>query len=222
MDIYLTDLNDGDRIRFPMMPEEIGVQVANIFQSYTIMAVGQVKIPYGEELTGFTWRGIFPGEMRRFAPFIREWQRPQELIRLLETFRTKGKKLRLLVTETNINHDVYIQRMSGSFSGGYGDYQYTLNLVNAKELVILESNVYATSHSTPAPPLLNTPPDGKIRPEPPQTTTHTVVSGDTLWGIAQRYWGAGIRYPELHAANMDVIGPNPNRIFPGQVLTLPS
>lgn len=56
---------------------------------------------------------------------------------------------------------------------------------------------------------------------------HVVQSGETLWGIAAkalktsderriaRYW------PRIHRANRDVIGRNPDLIFPGQVLHLP-
>lgn len=54
------------------------------------------------------------------------------------------------------------------------------------------------------------------RPIAAPVRTYTVVSGDTLWGIALRFWGNGARWPELYAANRDVVGGNPNLIFPGQ------
>ncbi|MDR0294322.1 MAG: LysM peptidoglycan-binding domain-containing protein, partial [Oscillospiraceae bacterium] len=50
--------------------------------------------------------------------------------------------------------------------------------------------------------------------------THTVVGGDTLWGIAKRFLGDGTRWPEIHALNRDKVS-NPNLIYAGQVLTLP-
>lgn len=50
---------------------------------------------------------------------------------------------------------------------------------------------------------------------------YTVVRGDTLWGIAQRKLGDGRRWREIYAANRAVVGPNPDRIFPGQVLVIP-
>lgn len=48
--------------------------------------------------------------------------------------------------------------------------------------------------------------------------TYTVVSGDTLSGIAGNY---GISWQDLYAANTDVIGGNPNVIVPSQVLRVP-
>ena len=56
---------------------------------------------------------------------------------------------------------------------------------------------------------------------------YAVLPGDTLWGIAAkvletddmraiaRYW------PRIHRENRDVIGPDPDLIRPGQVLSLP-
>lgn len=50
-------------------------------------------------------------------------------------------------------------------------------------------------------------------------TTHTVVPGDTLWGIAEKYLGSGYKYTQLAAINNI---PNPNVIYVGQVIKLTS
>lgn len=56
---------------------------------------------------------------------------------------------------------------------------------------------------------------------PPKRSDYTVVSGDCLWNIAKRYLGDGSRYTEIWDLNRDKIV-NPNLIYPGQVLVLPS
>ncbi|MBF6386096.1 LysM peptidoglycan-binding domain-containing protein [Nocardia farcinica] len=55
-------------------------------------------------------------------------------------------------------------------------------------------------------------------PPAPQPRTYTVEPGDTLWAIAERFYGDGNRYQEI----ADASGiPNPDAINPGQVLTIP-
>lgn len=60
---------------------------------------------------------------------------------------------------------------------------------------------------------------GVAAPPAPEPRTYTVARGDTLSGIAARL-GIG-DWRRLYEANRAVIGPDPNRIYPGQVLLLP-
>ena len=50
MDIYLTNLTNGDRLRFPMLPTEVSVKMANQFANYTILSIGEVRLPSGASL----------------------------------------------------------------------------------------------------------------------------------------------------------------------------
>lgn len=54
--------------------------------------------------------------------------------------------------------------------------------------------------------------------EAPAPRKHTVVSGDTLFAIAERFYGDGNKYPEIAKANGIA---NPDLIHPGQELTIP-
>ena len=58
-------------------------------------------------------------------------------------------------------------------------------------------------------------------PEPPAAEparTYTVVSGDTLWAIAERFYGDGNKYQVIADASGVA---NPDLIYPGQQLTIP-
>lgn len=56
-------------------------------------------------------------------------------------------------------------------------------------------------------------------PEPePAPRTYTVESGDTLWAIAERFYGDGSKYQII--ADASGIS-NPDLIHPGEVLTIP-
>ena len=49
---------------------------------------------------------------------------------------------------------------------------------------------------------------------------HTVQKGDSLSKIAKEYLGDAMAYKKIFAANSDTLD-DPNKIFPGQVLTIP-
>ncbi|GAA4487920.1 LysM peptidoglycan-binding domain-containing protein [Rhodococcus olei] len=56
-------------------------------------------------------------------------------------------------------------------------------------------------------------------PAPPAPRTHTVASGESLWVIAEQYYGDGTQYQRIADANGVA---NPDLINPGQVLTIPA
>jgi hypothetical protein len=55
-------------------------------------------------------------------------------------------------------------------------------------------------------------------PEPAAARTYTVESGDTLWAIAEQFYGDGNKYQIIADASGIA---NPDLIQPGQVLTIP-
>jgi len=52
-------------------------------------------------------------------------------------------------------------------------------------------------------------------PTAPKPRTYTVVKGDTLTEIGEKF---GESWQTLYAKNKKVVGPNPNLIYPGEVL----
>lgn len=57
--------------------------------------------------------------------------------------------------------------------------------------------------------------------EPKETVEYyEIVSGDTLGGIAKRFYGNASKYTRIHAANKELI-PDPNKIYPGQKIKIP-
>ena len=50
---------------------------------------------------------------------------------------------------------------------------------------------------------------------------YTVVSGDCLWNIAQKFYGTGAEWTIIYEANKDTIK-NPDQIWAGQILVIPA
>lgn len=217
MDIYLTP-DGGSQIRFPMMPEKLTIGADAKFMSYSIISLGDVKLPRGKGIEEVSWSGTFPGESRKGAPFIKAFTKPDSLIKNLRSYRDKGTKCTLLVTGTCINLTVYISKFTGKYVGA-GDFQYEIEFIVAQEI-----KIYTTSElkiSTPQAPRPAPKKETKKTATESKTRTYTVKSGDCLWRIAQKFLGSGSRYTEIYNLNRDKIS-SPNLIYPGQVLRIPN
>ncbi len=53
----------------------------------------------------------------------------------------------------------------------------------------------------------------------PESQFHTVVSGDNLWKIAEKYYGNGAKNDVIFEANKPMLK-SPDKIYPGQVLRI--
>ena len=130
-----------------------------------------------------------------------------------------------MLTETPINVAVYLKSFDYAPTGGIGNYDYSIEFIEAKDVTIYtikeakttsSAKSSNTSSSTrPASKKTNTSTNSE------QTKTYTVKRGDCLWNIAKAKLGSGSRYMEIYNLNKKVIGSNPNLIYPGQVLVLP-
>lgn len=102
-----------------------------------------------------------------------------------------------------------------------------------------QNTKYVTVDVTPGPHTIavevyNEPKRGaSLEPSPASPVTYTVVSGDTLWGIAQEFYGSGLQWRIIYDANQAQIEADATAnglwdpydpghwIFPGQVFTIP-
>jgi nucleoid-associated protein YgaU len=71
-----------------------------------------------------------------------------------------------------------------------------------------------SSASAPSDPPAPGPADNQY------TQWHEVVSGDSLWKIAQKYYGDGNLYMDIFKANQDLLT-DPDKIKVGQKLRIP-
>jgi nucleoid-associated protein YgaU len=64
---------------------------------------------------------------------------------------------------------------------------------------------------------------GTVRGEglPPEVRTYTVEKGDTLSHIAKAHYGRASQWHAIFEANRDILD-DPDKIRPGQVLTIPA
>lgn len=59
-----------------------------------------------------------------------------------------------------------------------------------------------------------------VEEEKEKVEFYEIVSGDTLGGIAKKFYGKASLYTRIHEANKELI-PDPNKIYPGQKIKIP-
>ena len=61
---------------------------------------------------------------------------------------------------------------------------------------------------------------GQVVPPPAGGQKHVVADGDTLMGLARRYYGSADKFDVIYQANRDQLNTT-DRLRPGMVLTIP-
>lgn len=222
--VYITELDTGTRIALPLPPESVKCKAETKFITYNIIDVGEVKLPNGEKLTKFSWSGRLPGASMKHMRMVSsaDWRSPKEIQSIFSVWRNKGKKLRLLITGTTINHDVYLENYSVDNSK-LDTVEYSISFAVAKDIKVYTTAELNIEEAAQVPQTTNDrPASSEAATETPQKTTYTVKPGDSLWAISKKLLGSGARYSELYELNKSIIGSNPNLIYPGQTFTIPA
>lgn len=222
--VYITELDTGTRIALPLPPESVKCKAETKFITYNIIDVGEVKLPNGEKLVKFSWNGRLPGATMKHMRMVSaaDWRSPKEIQGIWSMWRNRGKKLRLLITGTTINHDVYLENYSVDNSR-LDTVEYSIAFTVAKDIKVYTTAELNIEDTAQVPQTTNDrPASSEAAAEPPQKTTYTVKPGDSLWAISKKLLGSGARYNELYELNKSIIGSNPNLIYPGQTFTIPA
>ena len=133
MDIYLTA--DGERLRIPLLPDRLSVKMGTVSIGFQIIKKGEYKIPRGTALTGYSWNGVFPGKGMADASFVHDWQAPTRIISTLSRWMEQNKTVHIMVTETTINDDVFIENFVFDHFG-VDNVSYTLTLTKYRPLYV--------------------------------------------------------------------------------------
>ncbi len=98
-----------------------------------------------------------------------------------------------------------------------------LNPAQRDQVVLIAGNIKGVEKVV-ADDLKTRPPKPKAAAAPAEPEEkveyYEIVSGDTLGGIAKKYYGSAGKYMRIFEANSGVIS-DPNKIYPGQKIRIP-
>ena len=132
------------------------------------------------------------------------WEQPQEIIKVIKRWREDGAKIKLLITQTPINMDVFIKSFDYKASGGQGNYDYDIDFIAAKELKVL---TVAEADEARAKAQENSINELNRRAAMKSKLGMQVGKINNLWTIAQILTGNGGRWEDVWEQNPQIADP---------------
>lgn len=210
----------------PINPESISRSRSASNDDIDIIGIGAATRKGSPGLESFTIESFFPGP----NSYYYKGASPKTCIDFIDTIwksdntnNTVGK-ITSVGLPVNINMYFVIENFDFDHKAGEeDDVYYTLKF---KEYIpygvrkISTSDAASKGYTSRANSASNT--SSKSTSSSSKSKTYTVKKGDCLWNISKAASGSGSNWKKLYDLNKKVIGSNPNLIYPGQKLTLPS
>lgn len=206
-------------IRLPQNPEKIEFSSELDIEELSVIGLGKIsaandlgleKIKFETQLPHLVSSLVetsnsFKGPDYYLDKF-KKWRKEKVPVRFIcSNGITKDKSILVLIKNVDIEEKAAEE----------GDFYISLELIEYKPYELRElPNNPSLVYKKPTPPRAANPPK-------PAKQSYVIKSGDTLWGIAQRFLGNGSKWPSIYNINKPPLGGNPNLIYPGQRITIP-
>lgn len=225
MNYKMTLIVEGLELNIPVLPAKLNVSSPGKNEKLTVLETGEILVLRKKGLRTVSWDSFFPANS---APYTTgQVKDPVSIVKAIQKARDAQKPIRFLITGTDLDCNIRMGVDSFDYeerSGELGDFYYSIKLVEWKDYspkrIILPPVMKATATTKE--------PERAGKPAAASAKTHTVVKGDSMWAISQKFYGNGSRYPEIYKANQATIDGrnkgtgNPKyTIYPGQVFTIP-
>lgn len=186
----------------PVTPSEFIVSTSNNIQKVSIHQSGDVNLWGQPGLADITVSSFFPSSPRSYAFYGGD---PYSYIEQIQNWIKNKEQVRYIISNTPVNIPTLPQSIEYGEQDGTGDVYFTLRMSEYRELKTVEVSSQGAGRPAENEPVT-------------QEQSYVVKSGDTLWAIAQKYYGDGSLAWNLAEVNGIK---NANLIYPGDNLTIP-
>ncbi len=206
--------------KLPVNPEEIKRSRELQIETYQVLGTGQVSVPATCELEKFSFEAEFPSQEYHYVETAGRFKDADYYEKMFRKAQKNMMPIRFIASNDitdDISCKVLVQSVESiEKAGEEGDKYLSISLLEHKApgrryIAVPTPTVVVAQAEVPA---------SQTSPAVTENKTYTVVKGDTLSGIAKKFYGSGSQYTKIASANPVI--KNPNLIYPGQVLSIPT
>ncbi len=217
-----------DAMLLPVAPSKLSISIDNKNKTLVLINDGEINVLKKAGLTDISFTALLPQTRYPFAVYKNGFRKADVFLDKLEQLKVSHKPFQFIVSrtypngkllfDTNIKVSLEDYKILEDAKNGF-DVNVEVKLKQYRDYGTKTVNV-TIKQDKPVATVQNTRPADTSPAPKTQPKTYTVKKGDTLWGIAKKYYGNGSLYTKIFNANKGVIK-NPNLIYVGQVFTIP-
>ncbi|MDR0222615.1 MAG: LysM peptidoglycan-binding domain-containing protein [Oscillospiraceae bacterium] len=216
-------------VLLPVAPARLEISRGNKLKKFDLLSGEEIAVLGGRALSEIKFSALLPQTRYPFAVYTDGFKKGSAIFDEIIKLKESEKPFRFIVLRKNANgKKLFSTNIKALFSeiraredAGEGfDIFADITLTEYRDFSVKKISA----------PTRDVRFGRTVRPtdSAPAAKTHTVVKGDCLWMIAQRFLGDGARYKEIYNLNKSIIDAgnkgtgNPvHTIYAGQVFNLP-
>lgn len=215
-------------VLLPIPPSKLELKISNNNKTYNLINYSQINVLKNPGLSSLEFEVVLPNTKYPFAMYKNNFQNAKYYLGVLENLKVNRSAFQFIVVRkfpngkdifnTNIKVALEEYTITDTTEEGF-DTRVKIKLKQYKEYSTKKVQVTIKQYRPPA--VTRTVTTNNTAVAKPSGQNYTVKRGDCLWNIAKRFYGNGAKYTTIYNANRSKIR-NPNLIYPGQVLWIPS
>lgn len=252
-------VSDDKKVQFPVAPSELTINVKGRNETIDLMNEGEVNLLKSPGLTEVSFTALIPHPQLGKYPFAENSEPIDTFTNFLNEMLENKKPFRFVVVravgtkllfDTNLQVSCEGYDLNESADNGF-DVELSISLKQYRDYGVKTITLVTVQTTTKTETTKKTDKTTKASTTSKKTNTtkvasstkkratksssgkkYTVKKGDTLWGIAKKYYGSGSKWSKIYSKNKSVIestakkhgkrsSSNGHWIYPGTKLTIP-
>ena len=210
----------------PIAPSKLKLKIGNANKTMTLINEGEINILKTPGLTEIDFEIVLPNVEYPFARYKEGFKPAEYFLARLEELKVGKVPFQFIVSRQlpdgealyGTNMKVSLEEYTIEEDAGEGfDIIVSVQLKQYREYGTKVCSISLDGGKNKATIGQNRANGENV----PSGKTYTVKSGDSLWKIAATQLGNGSRWKEIYELNKEIIGDNPNLIYPNHVYVMP-